>query len=460
MPEFNLTCQNISCNEESDATTNKNVNLMCCFEIWLNEIKALPISKIQNWLAYYSSSYLVLPAIFFNLLSLLVLSNYFKRNRSSTTINCYMKYLCVVDILTIFLKFINEFIIVRNAFRNPQYELNSTICKMTPFAESLFGITSIYILVLMSFDKLICVAFPLKSSTLLIPKRARISSLVLIILSAIYSSHNVFNQKVDIEISMKMMNTSTYTCTEKNESIKNQIELIDNIIRVFIPIILLCICNASIIYFLMRARKRTTIIARSSSYLSVNSSNQLRKSSQVSKIHIKSPQEENLLTIPNTNRIFKERNSQSSISEEFSSNLNKSFMSIKSTGLNEINKNQHNNNCIIRVHNSKTDKKSNYMTVILLTVSFGFITLNLPYAIYSIYISKKLDILHKNASNKSEFSIIARYEFFGYVTHFLLDLNYIANFFFYFLSGSKFRSRLYSICSMTLKKNVKFFKYK
>jgi hypothetical protein len=448
MSDFNVTCKNISCNEELDLSYNC---LQICVSIWLHEITASPMSKIHNWLTYYSSSYLVLPAIFFNLLSLVVLSNYAKRNISSTTINCFMKYLCIVDMLTIFSKFINEIVVVRNVHRIPQYKINSIICKMTPFFESVFGITSIYILILMSFDKLICVVFPLKSGSLLVPKKAKIKCSFLIFFSAIYSSHNIFNQTVYIQNSTT---TYSYSCYEKNESIKNHFELIDNIIRVFIPIILLCFCNATIICFYVRAGKKTVIVARSSSADSLSvSSNILRKPSQVSKFHVNSPQEENLLNIPHIARIIKDRNSQGSISEDFSSTLNKSFVSLKSTCLTDINKKK---NFKIRAHNSKIDKSSNYMTAILLTVSFGFIALNLPYAIYAIHYSKILPSLHSEKLNKKNLWLLARYEFFGYTTHFLLDLNYLANFFFYFLSGSKFRKRLYSIFSF--KKIIQFFR--
>jgi hypothetical protein len=303
----------------------------------------------------------------------------------------------------------------------------------------------------MSFDKLICVVFPLKSGSLLVPKKAKIKCSFLIFFSAIYSSHNIFNQTVYIQNSTT---TYSYSCYEKNESIKNHFELIDNIIRVFIPIILLCFCNATIICFYVRAGKKTVIVARSSSADSLSvSSNILRKPSQVSKFHVNSPQEENLLTIPHIARIIKDRNSQGSISEDFSSTLNKSFVSLKSTCLTDINKKK---NFKIRAHNSKIDKSSNYMTAILLTVSFGFIALNLPYAIYAIHYSKILPSLHSEKLNKKNLWLLARYEFFGYTTHFLLDLNYLANFFFYFLSGSKFRKRLYSIFSF--KKIIQFFR--
>jgi hypothetical protein len=91
----------------------------------------------------------------------------------------------------------------------------------------------------------------------------------------------------------------------------------------------------------------------------------------------------------------------------------------------------------------------------LFTVSFGFILLNLPFAIKTIYErnfkekQKFLDFLYNYDENhvftKLDIETAVKYDFFVYLTHFLLDLNYIANFFFYFLSGSRFRIRLYDL---------------
>ena len=91
----------------------------------------------------------------------------------------------------------------------------------------------------------------------------------------------------------------------------------------------------------------------------------------------------------------------------------------------------------------------------LFMVSFGFIFLNLPFAIKTIYErnfkekQKFLDFLYNDDENhnftKLDIEKAVNYDFFVYLTHFLLDLNYIANFFFYFLSGSRFRNRLYGL---------------
>ena len=45
-------------------------------------------------------------------------------------------------------------------------------------------------------------------------------------------------------------------------------------------------------------------------------------------------------------------------------------------------------------------------------------------------------------TSKKEFEYAIKYEFFSALTHLLLDLNYLANFFLYFFSGSRFRLQL------------------
>ena len=92
----------------------------------------------------------------------------------------------------------------------------------------------------------------------------------------------------------------------------------------------------------------------------------------------------------------------------------------------------------------------------LFTVSFGFILLNLPFAVKTIYersFEEKHNILDfitdqdllSRKITKTDINKSVRYDFFVFMTHFLLDLNYVANFFFYFLSGTRFRSRLYAL---------------
>lgn len=90
----------------------------------------------------------------------------------------------------------------------------------------------------------------------------------------------------------------------------------------------------------------------------------------------------------------------------------------------------------------------------LFAVSFGFVLLNLPYAIKTLFqrqFSKKnkinahlyhMENLFKITYTKKEIYNSIFYEFASNMTHFLLDLNYITNFFLYFLSGERFRNEL------------------
>lgn len=55
-------------------------------------------------------------------------------------------------------------------------------------------------------------------------------------------------------------------------------------------------------------------------------------------------------------------------------------------------------------------------------------------------------------TSKSEIQTAIKYEFFTSLTHLLLDLNYIANFFLYFFSGSKFRAQLFAMLGCCQKK--------
>lgn len=95
-----------------------------------------------------------------------------------------------------------------------------------------------------------------------------------------------------------------------------------------------------------------------------------------------------------------------------------------------------------------------HISLMLFAVSFGFVLLNLPYAIKTLFqrqFSKKnkinahlyhMENLFKITYTKKEIYNSIFYEFASNMTHFLLDLNYITNFFLYFLSGERFRNEL------------------
>ena len=427
----------------------------CCLKIILNKLEDdSNLKKIQDWLTYHSSSLLVAPAIIFNLLSFLVLSRFSKLNASATSINFYMQCLCIFDTLTILSKFVHEYVVVKNSIRTIPFELNPSVCKLTHFSESTFGITSIYILILMSIDKLICVAFPLKSGSLLRPKRAKIIGLIILLSSMAYSSYIIVNTTVFLKDSNS---TAGYECVDKDQDLARNMNIIDNIVRVFVPILLLCVCNLSIAVVLARARKNTRIMlsepSNDTSAFSMNNFKKSRKSTLNVDVKYEAGHEETLLSAPNTSCYLTYADSENTASVS-SSNVSRTekkcctSLQMPNGCMAKIRNKNMNKNTQSSVHNnSKADKNSNYISVMLFTVSLGFILLNLPFAIKTIYeknFKEKhniLEFLYHDDDNhiftKGDIEKSIKYDFFVYITHFLLDLNYIANFFFYFLSGNK-----------------------
>jgi hypothetical protein len=239
-----------------ESYTNSTISAVfeCCLRIIINRLENSHLTKIQGWLAHHSSTLLIGPAIVFNLLSLLVLSRFSKLNSSATSISFYMQCLCIFDALTMLSKFLNEFILVKNQRRQQPFQINSLVCKLSYFSESIFGVTSIYILILMSIDKLICVAFPLRSSSILRPKKAKLLCLFVLLLSMMYSSYHLLTQKALVTMK-QTSNTTSYECIYTDSNVESKMKIVDNFIRVFVPIILLSICNILIVIILAKSRQ-------------------------------------------------------------------------------------------------------------------------------------------------------------------------------------------------------------
>jgi hypothetical protein len=166
---LNLTYD--TCPENYDIQTSKIIRY-CCLNIMFESIQNSFYKRTQDWLRYNSSSVLVGPAVLFNVLSLIVLNRFQKMN-AKTSITFYMKCLCVFDMVTILSKFVNEYVVVRNGLRAKPILLTSWMCKSLSFSESLCAVTSIYLLIAMSVDKLLCVLIPLKANSILTLKRAK-----------------------------------------------------------------------------------------------------------------------------------------------------------------------------------------------------------------------------------------------------------------------------------------------
>lgn len=435
---LNLTYN--TCPESFDNQSSKIVRY-CCLNIMIALIQDSFYKKTQDWLRYNSSSILVGPAVVFNILSLLVLTKFNRlRNVSKNSTTFYMKCLCIFDTFTIVSKFLNEIIVVRNGLRQDPWKINSLLCKFLSFFESCAAISSIYILIVMSFEKLICVIMPLEVGIIFTRFKAKIIFLSILVISGLISSYNFFDKEAFIfewfeEIQRKNFYHKTnfknntvgkvkikrvsYDCDSKWPQKKNDWLLFNNLIRVFLPIILLCACNFWIIVALAKAKKKSQALFSSDRYCKITYSN---KNSQSIKLKIRK-----MSKLPDK------------CLEKQSSRLN--FDRAKK----------------ISNINLQAKKNAQHISIMLVAISVGFVICNLPFAIRTLfhrYFSEKfklIDYLYYSenlftlTTSRKEILNSVKYEFFSSLTYLLLDLNYIMNFFFFFLSGSRFRTQLFTI---------------
>jgi hypothetical protein len=535
-----------SCPERYDNETAKLIRY-CCFNILYHSVQNSNYKKTQDWLRYNSSSLLVLPAVLFNILSLAVLRRFHKlRGATQTSTTFYMKCLCIFDMLTIISKFLYEVIVVRNGLRKHPLLINSFMCKFLSFAESCCAISSIYLLIAMSIDKLICVLIPLKVGQILTKGKAKAVFALILLFSSTLSSYNLFDKRVfqfesglsiqtsEVAQQKQMTNTHTnlqqtmptslnmnfsqqnasnsnknssqtqtqsnlnavrisYDCDSNWPHLLNDWILLNNIIRVFLPILVLCICNSWIGIALARAKRNTEAIFRGQES-SVHNNSNAGMTSSASKQNIALQQELNRNIYSSESLFNKEENNianskkqseqyyLSDDNDEYESHYRLSeFRKNSSLRSNKNQQLQRKSGLLghhTQSHASAMTNASNYnaphcntkllthirgrnstqhISIMLIAVSVGFIILNLPFAIRTLFHRqfserfKILDYLYHDENlfirtlTKNEIKIAIKYEFFSSLTHLLIDLNYIANFFLYFFSGSRFRAQL---CSM------------
>jgi hypothetical protein len=502
------------CPEVYDNQTMKIIRY-CCLSIMFERIQQSTFKKIQDFLRYNSSTLLVVPAVLFNILSLVVLKRFQRRSRTvnKTSTTFYMRCLCIFDTLTILSKFLYEILVVRNGLRKHPFVINSFMCKFMSFSESLFAITSIYLLIAMTIDKLICVLFPLKVANILTPTKARIILSCILMVSGLISSYNLFDKRVfelasdplieqDQTTSYATTTTTTsstsslnnfisnstlltnnintrivYDCDSKWPNFKNDWTLFNNMIRVFMPFSILCVCNSWIAIALAKAARKAEALFGDSSLNSIGYNNNntgttslsllsppsLRRTSQSFKHVVKFKQIKMDLNLSDCSPLRNKKNSNYFLNDSLNAN-NNSTLGVcedsyyenyrKMSTFSNFNRrvNVTNNSNVLTARNT-----SQHISLMLLAVSIGFIVFNIPFAIRTLFhrqFSEKFKILDylyhddnlfRTRTSKIEIENAVIYEFFSSFTHFLLDLNFIANFFLYFFSGSRFRSQLYML---------------
>ena len=204
----------------------------------------------------------------------------------------------------------------------------------------------------------------------------------------------------------------SYDCDSEWPNFKNDWILINNVIRVFMPILLLCLCNSWIVIGLARAKKRTNAIFRHNSMqFNENNSNRNKKA-----VYIKVIQPDDTNNKDDLKSGIRTKRSCSNASMySFNQNLNK-----KSA--------QTQNNVHIRGGKNNTTQ---HISLMLFAVSFGFVIFNLPFAIRTLLHRqfsenfKILDYLYQEENlftthtSKNEIRSAIKYEFFSSLTHLL-----------------------------------------
>jgi hypothetical protein len=205
----------------------------------------------------------------------------------------------------------------------------------------------------------------------------------------------------------------SYDCDSEWPNIKNDWILLNNVIRVFMPILLLCLCNSWIVIGLARAKKRTNAIFRHNSIQNQNNQN----NSKARKMAAYNECEENI-----------NKDDITSIKTKHSS----SNGSIYSTNQNTSKKIPHpsNNNKNVHIRGGKNNT-TQHISLMLFAVSFGFVIFNLPFAIRTLLHRqfsenfKILDYLYQEENlftthtSKNEIKSAIKYEFFSSLTHLL-----------------------------------------
>ncbi len=140
-------------------------------------------------------------------------------------------------------------------------------------------------LIAMSIDKLICVLIPLKVNQLLTTRNARIASTCILTAAAVFSSYELFAQhSIELKVSQEKGPVSQnmtekeyfligYDCDTKWPEWSKDWVLIKNVIKVFVPIVILCVCNTWIVIALTKSKKKTNAL-----FLKTETSSNLSKS--------------------------------------------------------------------------------------------------------------------------------------------------------------------------------------
>lgn len=198
-------------------------------------------------LFFPTAATLILIGTVLNLFSLYCFLKMNKRNSQ----NVYLSILALGDTINLHVNFTMP--ILRQIDSIDEYFRTSPVlCRANGFLTEFFLIFPTWIVVLLTFERLVCVLRPLKCHSLYTHKRARISILILIVIVICLCIYRFFDLKGIDQVSI----FSIVACDGNSHKTLNIIRHVNLIIWAILPECLTLIMNLIIIYNIKLATQR------------------------------------------------------------------------------------------------------------------------------------------------------------------------------------------------------------
>jgi hypothetical protein len=259
----------------------------------------------------------------------------------------------------------------------------------------------------MSIDKLICVLIPLKVNMLLTSSKAKVIVTCIIFISALISSYELIAQHA-VELQIKDVNKTIdknnnktdetvsnsfirYDCDASNPELYEDWIIFNHIIKVFLPILIICICNSWIVVELARSGRDLKTSESSSKFKTIYLSNRANKNSMKIKVESNNKHVDFKSVDTIQDELEQKKKPVDSETSE-NSKTKKKFNRADSNSVSEDGAVRRNWSVV----NIRRRNTTQHISIMLFAVSFGFVILNLPFAIKTIlkrHFSKNNQIL-------------------------------------------------------------------
>lgn len=382
-----------------------------------------PECQVAYWIWRLFPGCLVFIGTLGNILNVIVLSRQ-KLRKNSTTV--YLLFLAVSDLVFIW----------SNIFRETLYaiteinlvDLNNLFCKSFYFLAFSSGSFSIWLLVLLTIERLLMTRAPVYTYQKLTPRLAVVLCSILLFIIIVLNSHVIYGftlfDKESLSAAFGITNQTEYVlkyfpCYHSSVDYANfyntywttSVMVLYNVI----PMCLIITGNVNIAASIIMRWKRSRKIAPTESSMKIYD---LSKNSGNNDITVRQPI---------SRRSDGERGSDPMVTES-------RYFAIGNT---ISNKNQ-------RTMTNRSSRP-NAATRLLFTLSAFFLVTTTPYCVYYVIKNQLNDVSDRN---------IARLQVIQAIVHTLLFCNYCFNFFFYFVSGTVFKQE-WTRVSRTFKEKIR-----